>query len=368
MGLSITELASHVAALPPDIRQVSDRIFSVDEANGDLKLPESMLPWVERQFGSVDNIVRQRIVKVTNRITFESSIFNPLRALRPHRFLHKGQARPGSLSENNNGDFTDPLHNTPEDLFGRVKGKYCITAGNVAKYEGLHGVIVFDDPDPLKYGCSQVADYLETGWRWAQQAHAYDPAALYFLFLWNCNFRAGASIPHGHAQVVLGRHAHYGKVEQLRLAASAYRDQYKSDYFDDLFRVHEALGLGLQRGEARILAYLAAIKLNEVMLMTPALTDSLKENAYHVLACFRDRLNVTAFNAGIVFPPLDELTGWEGFPVIARMVDRGDINDMSSDIAAMEFYGANVVSSDPFQTAEALFQHIKSDKKHEKSS
>ncbi|MDD5312867.1 MAG: hypothetical protein PHO26_07540 [Dehalococcoidia bacterium] len=363
MGLSITELTNHVAALPPDIRQVFDRIFSVDEVKGELKLPQSMLPWVEHQFGSVDNIVRQRIVKVTNRITFESSIFNPLRALRPHRFQRKKRMHLEGSFEIKDDHFADPIHNTPEDPFGRIKGKYCITAGNVAKYEGLHGVIVFDDPDPLKYGCSQVADYLETGWRWSLQAHAYDPEARYFLFLWNCNFRAGASIPHGHAQVVLGRHAHYGKVEQLHRAASAYRDQFKVDYFEDIFRVHEALGLGLQLDHTRIMAYLTPLKLNEIMALAPALTDSLKEDVYHVLACFRSLMQVTAFNVGIAFPPLGQTTGWEGFPVIARMVDRGNSYDISSDIGAMEFFGANVVNSDPFRTADVLFEYIRRDKK-----
>jgi hypothetical protein len=57
---------------------------------------------------------------------------------------------------------------------------------------------------------------------------------------------------------------------------------------------------------------------------------------------------------GIVFPPLGDRAGWEGFPVIARMVDRGDTASISSDISAMELYGANVVNSDPWETAAAI--------------
>jgi len=75
-----------------------------------------------------------------------------------------------------------------------------------------------------------------------------------------------------------------------------------------------------------------------------------------VLACFRELLNVKSFNLGIVFPPLGDRTGWEEFPVIARMVDRGDTASTSSDISAMEFYGANAVQSDPWETAGALEQ------------
>ena len=40
--------------------------------------------------------------------------------------------------------------------------------------------------------------------------------------------------------------------------------------------------------------------------------------------------------------------------MIARMVDRGNTNNISSDISAMEFYGANVVNSDPWELAGAL--------------
>jgi hypothetical protein len=36
------------------------------------------------------------------------------------------------------------------------------------------------------------------------------------------------------------------------------------------------------------------------------------------------------------------------------MLDRGDAGDLSSDIGAMEFWGANVISSDPFETVTAL--------------
>jgi hypothetical protein len=63
---------------------------------------------------------------------------------------------------------------------------------------------------------------------------------------------------------------------------------------------------------------------------------------------------VKSFNLGIAFPPLGDGAGWEEFPVIARMVDRGNTNNISSDISAMEFYGANVVNSDPWELAGAL--------------
>lgn len=354
---SIADLSELVAALPSGTRRTFERIFTVEAMPCELRLPQQMVPWTEQQFGSLENVTGQIITKVTNRVTGECSIYNPLRSRRPRHFSSGGSS--ASLQQNQDDPFSDPLLNTPEDLFGRIEGAHCITAGNVAKYEGYHGVIIFKNPDPLKFGCKEVADYLETGWKWAQKTHEHDNSARYFLFLWNCMNRAGASIYHGHAQVVLARGSHYTRIEYLRRSAALYGRENDGDYFDDLFRVHEALGLAWSHNGARVLLYLGALKLNEVMVLSEGLTEALKRSVYNALACFRDSLGVTSFNAGIAFPPLGNNTGWEGFPVIARMVDRGDSGDVSSDIGAMEFYGANVISSDPFKTAAAMQQHFK---------
>lgn len=351
---TINQLPDLVSALPAGSRKVVDRIFSIDRVKGELCPPPQMLAWTESQFGSVEKVKQQSIVKITNVITGESSVFNPLRSLRPHHFKRDRSVHNPDIVPVFPDLFSNPLENTPEDVFGRVEGKHCITASNIAKCEQYHCVVVFKNPDPLHFSCTEVADYLETGWNWMQKAHEYDNDAKYGLFLWNCTNRAGASIPHGHAQVLLGRSRHYGKVELLRKAMIVYKEKYSADYFNDLYDLHEALGLGWCCGGTRIMAYLAALKQNEVMLLGNSLDGPMKESIYHVVSGFRDKLNVKSFNLGLAFPPLDNIAGWEGFPLVVRAVDRGDTADMSSDIGAMEFYCANVVSSDPFRTAAVL--------------
>ena len=353
MTPSIQQLPDLVAGLPADTQRVFSRIFSLDVVTGVLHAPAQMLPWVEKQFGPVEKVLAQPLVKVTNRISLEQSVFNPLRSLRPHNFMGTGTG--GTAGKQDGGSpFAEPLARTTENPFGRVKGKYCLTAGNVASYEQYHCVVIFKNADPLDFGRDEVADYIDTGWNWMQRAYGYDPSARYGLFLWNCSGRAGASISHGHAQAVLGRGAHYARVEHLRKAAMDYSARYGSSYFDDIFSVHQALGLGFTAGNAKVMACLSPLKLNEVMVLADSLSGDMKQAVYRVLACFRDRLGVASFNLGITFPSLDGEDGWEGFPVIARMLDRGDAGDMSSDIGAMEFWGANVISSDPFETTAAL--------------
>jgi hypothetical protein len=150
---------------------------------------------------------------------------------------------------------------------------------------------------------------------------------------------------------MLSRDGHYGKVEALRRAALDYKARYGSSYFDDLYRAHCAVGCGMEKDGVRVLSYLAPIKDKEVMLLGADLGPAFKDALYDVLACLRDRMNVTAFNLGVATPPLEKEKGWEDFPVVARMVDRGDPHTTASDIGAMELYASSVVSSDPLEVA-----------------
>lgn len=350
----IEKLPLLVATLPLTQRRAFRRIFYVDCVKGELKLTRSMVAQVKVQFGSTGKVRKQDIVKIENLITGESTIYNPLRSLRARNYRYKSIDNIAGSGIPEEDLFAHPLENTPEDLFGRIKGKYCITASNIAKYERYHCVIIFNNADPLDFGCAEVEDYIDTAWRWMKKVNRFNSAAKYGLFLWNCTNRAGASIAHGHAQAIISGGRHYARIEQLRLNAIQYKKRYKSDYFDDLFEVHEALGLGWRQGNIRIINYLTALKQNEVMILGENVDSKLAESVYSVLSGFRDRLQVKSFNLGLIFPPLQAEEGWQGFPLIARVVDRGDVADLSSDIGAMEFYGASVVSNDPFYTAGVL--------------
>lgn len=357
---AIAELDRLVEALPEKARDLFHRIFAVTFTAGVCQPTETMVPWIEKQFGSVESVCEQRVIKVTNRITFEGAIFNPLRALRPRQYHDRLKVEAAVLDRAKEDPLAHPLTDTPEDPFGRIEGKYCITASNIAKYDEFHGLIIFKDYNPLAFTREKVMDYLDTAWRWAQRAHEYDPSAKYFFFVWNSLKKAGASLAHGHAQVVLGRGSHYAKVEALRQAALNYRSQYGSNYFDDLFHVHRELGLGIEKNGNRIFTYLAPIKEKETIILGSSFASKpFQESVYEVLASFRDRMHVTAFNVGIATPPLDTVAeDWSGFPIIARIVDRGYPWDGSSDFGTMELYAASIISSDPFQVASELKESL----------
>lgn len=351
----ITDLPALIQSLPTRERALAKRILDISATTGRLDPPEGMRPWIERSFGSVSAVTEQRIVKVTNRVTLEGTLFNELRASRPLD-TSVGVNLEREIAATMGDPFCSPESGTPADVFGRVRGAHATTASNVAKYDGFHGVIVFDDHDPLRLTPEKVADYVAVGLEWCRKAHLADPEARYPFLMWNCLWRAGGSIIHGHAQATATRDTHYPKVERLRRDATSYAAEHGANYFDDLYRVHEALGLGVPLDGVRAFASLTPIKEKEIAVIGGgSLDETLGRAVGTLLGRYVRDLGVRAFNVAFLIPslaPTDE--DWSGFPVVVRIVDRGDPGNRTSDIGAMELYAASVVASDPFRVAEAL--------------
>jgi hypothetical protein len=345
------------------------RIFHLSTTVGQVVPPKAMEDWITERFGGVEVVGDQYIIKVTNQVTMEGALFNEVRSLRPPGPLSPEQATEAAEAEGDD-PLCDPETLTPADTFsqesdppGRVRGQYCVTASSLVKLDGYHGLVVFDEHDPLRFTHDQLNDYLEVAWRWAELAHQEDPQARYYLVIWNCRPRAAATVVHGHLQMLLTRDVHYPKIEAWRRAAETYRQTYGEDYFSDLFEVHADLGLGFVSEGIRVMASLTPVKEREIVIMGDvddyarpgAFSGPFKRALFRALDTFINRMGVTAFNLAIYSPPLGE-TGeaWQGFPIIARLVDRGHLGEGASDVGAMELYAASVIKTDPFRVAEVL--------------
>ncbi len=346
---SIDRLPELVAALAPADRELFQRLFRLTASEGRLQVPKTMHDWVEARFGGVEEVERQRLVRVANRWTGEETAFNPLRGRRPR------QRKAPSPKRDAGDPLARPLELTPEDVFGRIQGEHCVTAANVAKAVGWHGVIIFREPDPLAFTLESLRDCLETARRWWRAVHDRDSEAVYPLLFWNCGAPAGASLRHAHAQVMVARGTHFGGIERLRAAAQGYRETHGSDYFRDLVRVHAALGCAFTREGVAVLALLVPIKEREVVLVAPAPAHGLADALYAVLDCYRNRLAVRSFNLALFGPPLAATEDdWRGFPLVVRLVERSGSGGATSDIGGMELFAASIVSHDPFELAAAL--------------
>jgi len=359
----IVDLDRHVGALPVAERQIVERIFRIETVHGTLVVPPSMESWVLNAFHSLDAVREQRVVKVTNLITLEGSLFNPLRGARPADLVTDEDVC-AAVEGTRGGPFCYPEELTPEDAFGRVRGKHCVTASNIAKYDGFHGLIVFDEHDPLHITRSRVHDYIDTALRWAKRAHNVDVRSRYFFLMWNCLWKGGASIVHGHMQVTLGRGMHYARVEHWRRQALLYRLAHGVNYFDDLYRAHAALGLAKRVGQTRVIASLTPVKESELLLLSPSRwvdNDDFKDAIASVLQDYTGKLGVQSFNLVLYQQPIDipqygslGWEDWDGFPAIVRIVDRGDLQVRTTDVGCMELYGSSVIASDPFDVIDGV--------------
>ncbi len=321
--------------------------------------PPELHAWLAARFGSVAAVRDQAIVKVTNPATLESTIFAPLRAHRPID-ESDGAAEMIAAIDHTGGDpFCEPMTGTPADTFGRVHGRHVTSGANAALGEGHHAVLVFDRHDPLEFDGDLVRDVLATGRTWAERAHEADPGAVNYLLIWNCLWRAGGSIVHGHAQALLGSGRHYQQVEQFRRDAARYVADHEADLVEELIAVHRSLGLAIDLADGvTLIASLTPRKEREVILIGSAgmdETDLSFANALgQTLEAYRDRLAVRSFNLALWRAPIGGAVGWESFPPMVRIVDRGDLASRSSDIGAMELFATPIVSTDPFEVIEHL--------------
>jgi len=360
----ITHLDEAVAALEPEDRARFDRLYAYNQSTARVDPPEAMEDWIAKTFrylGATREDVlaairAQPVTHVANRVTGQATLFNAVRASRPLDATEAANLS-DEIEGSRGGPFCRPMDLTPANAFGRIGEK---TAANVAAYDGWHGLVIFEDHDPLRFRTDafrpeEVADLLATARAWADRAHEADPEARYFLLMWNCLWKAGASIIHGHAQMVLGRAFHYAKVERLRRDARAYRAEHDADYFADLVAVHEALGLADRCGRVATLAHLTPVKERELVLVAPSYDDpDLPRAVWRALKTYA-ALGVESFNLAVHTPPLGEPDpAWEGFPTLVYLVDRGDPSSRTTDWGGMELYASSVVSADPFDVAEAL--------------
>jgi hypothetical protein len=358
----ILDLPRLIEALPPASRQRTERLFDVTLMEGFTDPPPQLHGWLEQHFGSVDAVRRQQIVRVTNRWSLDGALFSPLRGSRPHgsgaldAFTREVEATVGD-------EFCRPETGTPADTWGRVRGRRTITGANAAKYDARHGVVIFDRHDPLAFDEESVVDLLQVGREWAERGRAEERAAWAYLLIWNCGPRAGGSIVHGHAQVTLGRGVHYPQVERLRRDSLTYAHATSGSYLTDLTAVHRDLGLVVaEAGGVATIATLAPVKEHELLIVGQPGMDERDPAFASVVArtvvASRDTSGVRAFNLALHRPPIDPAVaardGWETLPPVVHLVDRGDPDSRSSDIGAMELYGASVVGGDPFELADQL--------------
>lgn len=320
---------------------------------------------IESEENVLSRIKQQKIIKIRNKWTGEEALFNSLRADRPGIRKNYQDKEINYLKELISGsikgcDFCNPIQHTPKDSFGRILGEHSITAANIAKYDVWSSLVIFDNHNPLEFNLEEFRDYLKTSFSWFKQVHQDHQFYKYPFFVWNCLPRAGASQVHGHCQILMGDEP-YSRVKNLVNAAMNYSRETGSLYFQDMYKVHQILGLSGKQGKVRFFCNLTPVKEKEVMIIShqnPFLNKTVNETIFKIVRCFIEDLEVYSFNLSISCPAMDNK---EEFPYIIRMVDRGSLLKNTADIGGMELYGSVVVADDPYKVIESLNESLNND-------
>jgi hypothetical protein len=354
---SVEGLPARIQALKGAAKQRADRLFDVRAVVARTDPPAAMEPWLVDVFGSVEAVREQTVIKVANLATGEATLFAPLRSHRPLDGAPATADLAAEIAATEGDPFCDPEDGTPAHPFGRVRGAHIVSGANAAAADAHHAVLVFDRHDPLAIDPALATDLFAIGREWAERASAGDPESRNYLLIWNCLWRAGGSIIHGHAQALVGAGPHYARLERFRRDVAAWRTLHGADLVEDLVNAHRDLGLA-SGDRVATLAHVTPIKEREVLVIgQPGMDERDPDFSAAVtdaLLAYRDRLGVRSFNLALWRPPLGSSDGWEGIPPIVRLVDRGDVRRRPSDIGAMELYGTPIVGSDPYEVAAAL--------------
>lgn len=354
------EFTKRLSGFSGENREIFDRIYKASETIGYLDPPKEMYSWIIEKFGSAKAVESQDFIKIMNVITHEGASFNELRTLRPVFTDNNFTNVIEEIAEEKGCKFSIPLTTTPADIFGRIKGKYCITASNIAKYDELHGLIIFDEHNPLLFSRRRVRDYFDVANKWFKKAQSVNKSNLYPFLMWNCLWKAGASITHGHCQLTLSEDLAHAKIEFLRSVTKDYQETHQSNYFDDVFTVHNSLGLAFQKGDVRVISKITPIKEKEIMIISPKFDDQLAELVSDVLNTYKKTLGVASFNLSIILPPMGKTKeSWDHMPIVIRVVDRGRLSEKTADIGAMELYAQSVIGTNPYLVYEKLKKALK---------
>ncbi len=348
---SIMALVENIKSIRGKNKQIINELYTITEETGELIIPNSLSNWVRQTFGSTRAVEKQRIIKVVNNYSYEGAIFNELRAKRPLQAMKTDTNRIIKASE---GDaFCFPEEKTPYHKTGRLKNRFGgVTAANIAKDDKYHGIVIFKEHNPLEVSAMALSSYFLLAKEWLDKRYEEDKNAKYPFIMWNCLWKAGASVIHGHLQMSLSEGMHYAGIQFLREVAKKYKSRTKRSYFDDIIKVHDMLGLSRKINKNTFLiAPITPAKDKELWIISNDKFENIAMDIATLIRKYITRLHVESFNVGIIMPPLDN--SWKDFPIIVKIIDRGAAHINTSDIGSMELIARHsVITTDPYKVID----------------
>jgi diadenosine tetraphosphate (Ap4A) HIT family hydrolase len=316
----------------PEIKEIFERIFEIKEY--EIKLED---PRAKELF---PNFLNQKITIVRNKVLNAETIFNASRA---KRHLPK---KSFSLKDDYDPFCRSDL--TVNDELGSLENESAKIVSNISKMAPFHSVLYFKKHELDDLNEKDFLSAFELAHLWFQKIEERFKTKTSIL-IWNYNYRSGASIYHTHFQLLSFYHTPM-KFEFLKNRLEEYQKNFKGDYFEDLFKVLNFLGLAKEEKGLKIFLNLTPIKEKEI--------DFLGEfKGENVLSFWNYLKKLRSFgfeNFNFLY-----LVNSEKIKNIAFLVDRGESHKIVSDFGSLEVFMNSVVSYDPFELAEKIFSNSK---------
>ncbi len=207
-------------------------------------------------------------------------------------------------------------------------------------------------------------DRLDVADHFYEAAHRADERAIYSSFGQNNLERGGASLwYHGHAQLQQEIGSHEGVMEGLLDVFHTYRWKTGRDYFQDLFRAHQVVGLGVEKNGVMVMPFLTPTRDRHIRMLAYSFDEPQRDILFRILRYFMDEegFDAKAFNFSIGYRPISyDGRDWGGFPaIIAEILDRGDIAKRNSDYGFSEtLLKSYITSTDPYAVQEGIEQAL----------
>ncbi|CAG5122339.1 unnamed protein product [Candidula unifasciata] len=338
-------------------------IFTLEARKATHNIPAPLrikvLGWLANNNDLYKEALDQDVVHIVSEYTREHTVFNPLRDKRP--VLPPEQSEESYFSDIMNSsakncDFCRFKSFTAEHTFGRVESKHAFSASNIFKIDTLHALLVLKKHDPLHWSLEEFLDLFQLTETWLAKAHSNNPKARYPAVIWDTLPKCGASQVHPHMHVVLDFERYHGEMEAWRKGAQDYFVAHSANYFSDLVAIYAALNLTVTYGKAVAFASLVPRKDHEVVIIAEKPNTDFYTLLYFVLRAFIDDLHKMCFSMGVGLPAIDVPEG--SLPAYARVITRGYVTDLRTDISSLELFMATNVNIDPYKTIEIVRRSV----------
>ncbi|KAL4226297.1 hypothetical protein ACF0H5_014280 [Mactra antiquata] len=314
--------------------------------------------WLNNDDALYDQAKKQLIISAYNVYTREHNMYNPIRGKRPMSIPdvpEKTYIEQLVRKTQPTCDFCNYKSHTAQDVFDRIDNKLSYSASNTFKLDRWHGLFMLKTHHPLNWTKEQFLDLMDTGQQWFKKVYAREGWYKYPSGIWDLLPHAGASQVHPHIHGFLDRDSYQGVTEVWRQAAIEYnQDVPHHNYFIDIIEIHSMLGLTVSYGKAVAFANLVPKRDNEIVIVSEKADEDFFLLWYFVVRGFLDDMECLCYSTGFALPSMTGDTSSSSLPAYVRILTRGAVADVRSDISSLELFTASNANTDPYKVINVM--------------